>query len=54
MREVIPLMQNWEFCFGDLPRETDTAAWEPICLPHTWNNSDGQDGGGDYRRGKGF
>ena len=54
MREVIPLMQNWEFCFGALPRETDAAAWEPICLPHTWNNSDGQDGGGDYRRGKGF
>ena len=54
MREVIPLMQNWKFCFGDLPRETDTAAWEPICLPHTWNNLDGQDGGGDYRRGKGF
>lgn len=26
---------------------------QEICLPHTWNNLDGQDGGGDYWRGNG-
>ena len=25
-----------------------------ISLPHTWNNLDGQDGGGDYWRGIGI
>ena len=27
------------------------ACWEPVDLPHTWNGTDGQDGGGDYYRG---
>ena len=22
--------------------------WEIVCLPHTWNAQDGQDGGADY------
>ncbi len=26
--------------------------WESVTLPHTWNASDGQDGGNDYFRGK--
>ena len=26
----------------------------PITLPHTWNNVDGQDGGGNYWRGIGI
>ena len=26
-------------------------AFAPICLPHTWNAIDGQDGGSDYYRG---
>ena len=25
--------------------------WEIVCLPHTWNAQDGQDGGADYYRG---
>ncbi len=25
--------------------------WEIVCLPHTWNADDGQDGGADYYRG---
>ena len=29
------------------------ACFEAINLPHTWNNLDGQDGGGDYYRGTG-
>ncbi len=32
----------------------DDAAWNPISLPHTWNNLDGQDGGGNYYRGAGW
>lgn len=27
--------------------------FETVSLPHTWNNLDGQDGGGDYWRGEG-
>ena len=26
-------------------------SWEPVDLPHTWNGTDGQDGGDDYFRG---
>ncbi len=29
----------------------DTAEWEHLDLPHTWNGTDGQDGGNDYYRG---
>ena len=25
--------------------------WEAVNLPHTWNGTDGQDGGNDYYRG---
>jgi len=28
--------------------------FQPVILPHTWNNMDGQDGGGDYWRGIGI
>ena len=26
-------------------------SWEAVELPHTWNGTDGQDGGNDYYRG---
>ena len=26
-------------------------SFAPVCLPHTWNALDGQDGGNDYWRG---
>jgi beta-galactosidase len=29
----------------------DDSAWQTVNLPHTWNNLDGQDGGGNYYRG---
>lgn len=32
----------------------DDSAWSAITLPHTWNNLDGQDGGGNYYRGIGW
>lgn len=41
------LNQNWTFSyFGEAP--------QPVDIPHTWNATDGQDGGDDYRRGTCF
>ena len=45
MRTVIPFNDNWLFL---KPGENRV----PVTLPHTWNNLDGQDGGGDYWRGE--
>ncbi len=47
MRSVLPMMDNWRFTDLDGTKHT-------VCLPHTWNNLDGQDGGDDYRRGTGI
>ncbi|MCD8380527.1 MAG: DUF308 domain-containing protein, partial [Lachnospiraceae bacterium] len=44
---------NWKFqkdC-SQLPKRFPSK-WESVTLPHTWNASDGQDGGNDYFRGK--
>ena len=41
MRTVIPFNDNWLF-----PKPGENRV--PVTLPHTWNNLDGQDGGGDY------
>ncbi len=43
MRQIINLNQDWSFTGPD----GQTA---PVCIPHTWNNIDGQDGGNDYKR----
>lgn len=43
MRNYIPLNSQWEF--------TKCGKTETVCLPHTWNAADGQDGGNDYWRG---
>ena len=53
MRTIVNLNDGWVF-------RKDTASvpvfipenWENVTLPHTWNGTDGQDGGGDYFRGK--
>ena len=44
MRREYKLNQGWTFIGRD-----GTA--QPVDLPHTWNNVDGQDGGNDYYRG---
>ena len=42
--------QDWYFTKGsEIP---NGIVGEPVTLPHTWNNIDGQDGGNDYYRGK--
>ncbi len=49
---------QWKFAKSDIPNAKevgfDDSSWETIELPHTWNNIDGQDGGGDYYRGIGW
>ncbi|MEG2596329.1 MAG: glycoside hydrolase family 2 TIM barrel-domain containing protein [Ruthenibacterium sp.] len=48
MRNTINLTQ-WQFTKTDDENATD---WQNVTVPHTWNNQDGQDGGGDYYRGR--
>ncbi|MGN0167305.1 MAG: glycoside hydrolase family 2 protein [Acetatifactor sp.] len=42
---------NWNSDWKFSKENTETAVWEQINLPHTWNGTDGQDGGDDYYRG---
>ena len=44
MRKTTILNDNWLFRYHD-------GSETRLNLPHTWNNLDGQDGGGDYWRG---
>jgi len=58
-RVLMPIDAGWTFAFGDSSNAPaapgyPVAGWEGIDLPHTWNASDGQDGGNDYRRGIGW
>ncbi len=54
-RVDVPFNSGWKFTKGDIAGASriafDDAGWETVCLPHTWNNLDGQDGGNDYYRG---
>ncbi len=48
MRKIINLNENWLFA----KNTTDlNAIGETVNLPHSWNATDGQDGGNDYFRG---
>ena len=51
MRKIININKNWGFMKTHEVPDTFPAEWEKVDLPHTWNNVDGQDGGGDYFRG---
>jgi beta-galactosidase len=58
-RTTIPLDTNWHFIYAEGSNNWaeighDDSGWETVSLPHTWNAFDGQDGGGDYRRGTGW
>ena len=52
MRHLLNINANWSFLKNtkEIPTTLPTD-WEIINLPHTWNNIDGMDGGGDYFRG---
>jgi beta-galactosidase len=57
-RRLVPLAEGWRFLAGDVAGAEspgfDDRRWQPVRVPHTWNAQDGQDGGGDYRRGVGW
>lgn len=46
LRKIIKFNQDWQF------RHFDSDNCITVNLPHTWNGTDGQDGGNDYARGK--
>ena len=52
MRSIISINDKWAFTknSGTLPAAMPTD-WESVTLPHSWNSTDGQDGGNDYYRG---
>lgn len=52
MRRKINLNDWWVFSkeCNFIPKKLPED-WEIVCLPHTWNADDGQDGGADYFRG---
>lgn len=55
MRRVINIDKDWKFskAASSVP-STLPSDWESIDLPYTFNGDDGQDGGNDYYRGKGY
>ena len=52
MRNILNLNAGWQFAKNvpNFPAEKPEA-FEAVNLPHTWNATDGQDGGNDYFRG---
>ena len=50
MRQIVSFNGNWEF-FKDVADVNAHGVSEEVELPHTWNATDGQDGGNDYFRG---
>jgi beta-galactosidase len=52
MRNIISLNQDWKFVktAADAVHAAQQTG-EAVVLPHTWNASDGQDGGNNYHRG---
>ena len=53
MRQIVNLNTKWAFSkeATAVPAQMP-GNWHWVHLPHTWNAIDGQDGGGDYYRGK--
>ena len=55
MRRIINIDKDWKFSkAASFVPSTLPSDWESIDLPYTWNGDDGQDGGNDYYRGKGY
>ena len=55
MREIKIINNDWYF--SDTAKSAPAnipADWQGLNLPHTWNGTDGQDGGNDYKRCKAF
>ncbi len=58
MRKRTELNEKWYFLKGDtldsLPPRYRDKSWAQVELPHSWNSTDGHDGGNDYYRGIGW
>ena len=53
MRQIVNLNTKWAFSKEATAVPASMPGnWHWVHLPHTWNAIDGQDGGGDYYRGK--
>ncbi len=50
-RRIINIDEGWRF-FKGCSDIAERGECERVDLPHTWNSLDGQDGGGDYFRGR--
>ncbi|HEX4085716.1 MAG TPA: glycoside hydrolase family 2 TIM barrel-domain containing protein [Chthoniobacteraceae bacterium] len=57
-RDSVLLDDGWKFIKQDVAggsqAQFDDSKWQPITIPHTWNNLDGEDGGSNYYRGPGW
>lgn len=57
-RQEYNINNGWKFYKGAYSgaqaANFNDASWTTVNLPHTWNATDGQDGGGDYYRGDGW
>ena len=52
MRNIININSGWKFIRENVGLPTAFPAdWIDVCLPHTWNAVDGNDGNGSYYRG---
>lgn len=55
MRSIKNINAGWLFSKEAKSAPTSLPTnWEKLDLPYTWNGEDGQDGGNDYYRGKGY
>ena len=53
MRKVFNINAGWKFIKADIaPDNAESAEGLSVDVPYTWNGKDGQDGGGDYYRGR--
>ncbi len=52
MRTIVNMNHKWAFTkqTTEIPTEINRL-WDFVCLPHSWNALDGQDGANDYYRG---
>ena len=50
MRNIISLNEGWQFS-KDCSATAHGDGATIVNIPHTWNATDGQDGGNDYFRG---
>lgn len=55
MRKYTDFNRKWAFTKeAESVPDKMPEKWNYVNLPHTWNDIDGQDGGNDYYRGKGY